>query len=279
MALSAIAFAVLVTIGRHLQDQGLDAFLITFFRNVFAASLFLPWLLRQGRAGLRTGRPGLHLLRAAFMVASTTAVFVGFALVPLAEATAITFTAPLFTTLLAAFYLRERVGPRRWAALAIGFSGVLVMLRPGEDAFQAAALILLFAALTFAAVSVIGKRLAAEDSPEMITAYLGLAAIPISLLPALAVWQWPDPAQFAWLVLLGVVASANMYGFARAFRLGDASQAMPYDFLRLPATAALGWLVFAQVADLWTWLGGGVIFSAAVYISRREAALARAGRS
>lgn len=279
MLLSAVSFAALVTIGRYLQGQGLDAFLITFFRNLFAAAMFLPWLLRQDRRSLASAHWVLHLVRSLSLVASTTAVFIGFAMMPLAEATAITFTAPLFTTLLAALILREKVGPRRWGALAIGFAGVVLMLRPGEEAFRLAALILLFAAFTFAIVSVAGKKMAASESPEKITAYLAVLSVPVALIPALPVWQWPSGEQFLWLALLGLVATANMYGFARAFRLGDASQAMPYDFLRLPATALLGWLVFAQSTDLMTWIGAGVIFSATIYISRREAALARAAQA
>src|SRR5690606_23285325 len=126
-----------------------------------------------------------------------------------------------------------------------GFLGMLVIVRPGFGAFEGpATAVVLFAALFFALVALTGKMLAATESPALIVAYLALFSLPLSLLPALFVWQWPTAEQLGWLVLLGLAANLNMYGIARAFRIGDASLATPFDFMRLPATALLAFLMF-----------------------------------
>lgn len=269
MCVTGLSFALLVGMVRHLSAE-MDIFVIAFWRNLLAALVLLPWILRVGAAGLRTRRKGLYSLRSLLLVASNLTLFFAITMMPLAEATALSFTSPLFATLLAMLLLGERAGPRRWLALGIGFAGTLIMLRPGTEAIDLAALLILFSAVSFAGVIVTGKMLAATESAELMVLYLGLLAIPLSLIPALFVWEWPSASQFGWLLGVGAAASMNMYGFARAFKIGEASLAMPFDFLRLPLTALVGFLAFAQVPDIWTWAGAAVIFASAIYISRRE---------
>lgn len=269
MLASAVGFAALMCLVRELSRE-LDVLVIQFWRNVFAALAFAPWLARVGFAGLRTRRLPLYFVRSIFMVASSTALFFGVTLMPPADATALSFTAPIFTTILAVLILRERVSEAQWGAIAAGFVGMLIIVRPGFGAFEGpATLVVLFAALAFAAVALTGKMLASTESPALIVAYLAIFTLPLALAPALFVWQWPTLEQFGWLVLIGLAANLNMYGLARAFRIGDASLATPFDFIRLPATAALAYLMFGQAPDLWTWLGAGVIFAASIYVGRR----------
>ena len=277
MAVSAICFAGLVGLVRHLSAE-MDVFVISFWRNAFAIATILPLLLRAGESGLRTKRHGLFLTRSGFMVASSVALFFSVVLMPVAEATALSFTAPLFSVALAVLVLRESVGPRRWIAMAIGFAGTLIILRPGLAAFDPVALLVLFSSAMFAAVVVTGKILDRTETPARIVAYLNIYSLPLSLIPALFVWQWPTWEQFAWLVVLGLMANGNMYGIARAMRLGDASLAMPFDFLRLPFVALVGYLAFSELPDIWTWVGAAVIFGSAAYIGRREAQAAAGKR-
>ena len=269
MLASAAGFAVLVCLVRYLSRE-LDVLVIQVWRNVFAALLFAPWLARVGLAGLRTKRLPLYLLRSAFMVASSTALFFGVTMMPVADATALSFTAPLFTTILAVLLLRERVSGLQWGGIAAGFAGMLVILRPGLAAFDPpATAVVLFAAIAFALVTITGKMLASTESPALIVSSLAVFSLPLALLPALFVWQWPTAGQLGLLVLVGLAANLNMYGFARAMRIGDAAMSTPFDFIRLPATALVAFLMFGQAPDLWTWVGAALIFAASVYVGRK----------
>ncbi len=278
MTLSAVSFAALIGIVRHLTPE-MNVYVVNFWRNVVSAALFAPWLMHQGFGGLRTRRHGTFALRAALMIVATVTLYEAVALMPMAEVTSLTFTSPLFATALALLVLGEKVGPRRWLALVIGFSGVLVILRPGFAELEPAALLALLCALAFAGVVVTGKMLASSESPESIVLYLSIWGLPLALLPALFVWQWPTFEQALWLLAMGLFGNANMYGFARAFRIGDASLAMPFDFIRLPFTALVGYLAFAQRPDVWVWIGAAVIFAGSAYVTHREALAQRRAQS
>jgi drug/metabolite transporter (DMT)-like permease len=270
MLASAVGFAVLVCVVRLLSAE-MDVLVVQVWRNVFAVLLFAPWLARVGLAGLRTRRLPLFLTRSALFVVSSTALFYGVTMVPVADATALSFTAPLFTTVLAVLLLRERVDAARWGAIAAGFVGMLAILRPGLGVFDApAAAVVLTAAASFALVTVTGKMLASTESPALVVAYLSVFALPLSIVPALFVWSWPAPEHLGWLLLIGLAANLNMYGFARAMRIGDASMATPFDFVRLPATALVAFAMFGQAPDLWTWLGAAIIFAASLHVGRRK---------
>jgi drug/metabolite transporter (DMT)-like permease len=270
MLASAVGFAVLVCVVRRLSAE-LDVLVVQVWRNVFAVLLFAPWLARVGLAGLRTRRLPLFLTRSALFVVSSTALFYGVTMVPVADATALSFTAPLFTTILAVLLLKERVDAARWGAIAAGFAGMLVILRPGVGVFDAgAAVVVLTAAASFALVTVTGKLLASSESPALVTACLSVFALPLSIVPALFVWSWPAPEHLGWLLLIGLAANLNMYGFARAMRIGDASMATPSDFIRLPATALVAFLMFGQAPEIWTWVGAAIIVAASVYVGRRK---------
>jgi drug/metabolite transporter (DMT)-like permease len=269
MAMS-LAFALQVNLIRKLSVE-LPVPEITFWRNTLGIALFVPWLWRAGWAGLRTARVGLYVTRSAILVVSSLTLAYSVVLLPVAEATALTFTQGLFATVMAIVVLREVVGAPRWISLAVGFAGVLVMLRPGAAAIDVGALVALASALSFGGVIVVGKLLARAGEPaERVTVYLWLIAGPLTLVPALFVWQWPAAGTWPWLLALGVLASVNQYAYFRALEAADASFAMPFDFLRLPFTAFIAYLAFGQVLDAWTWVGAAVIFVSSVYVTRSE---------
>lgn len=274
MLLTAIGFGAMVTIVRHLSAT-MDIMVITFWRNLFATVILLPWAWRAGREKLRTTRWPLYWLRAAVMVVATSTLYLGMVLMPMAEATALSFTSPLFTVIFAALILGEHVGRKRAAALAVGFAATLLILRPGGIPLGLGAVYIIVACLTFALTTVMGKQLAAREDPNLVVFYLSLLGVPCSLLPALFVWEWPGITEFGWLVLLGLAGNINYYGLAQALRLGDASSAMTFDFLRLPAVAGFAFLAFGQQPDAMTWVGAAIIFGSAVYIARADRARAR----
>ncbi len=270
MAVSAVSFGVLMGLVRHV-GQDLPIFVVSFWRFVFSLALFLPWFLRVGMGGLKSARYGLHIIRACFLIVASVSLMQAVMLMPLDETTALSFTTPLFTVIGAIFFLKEKAGIRRWTALLIGFAGMLIILRPGIEMVNWAALLVMISAVTFAGVVLCGKVLVRTDSPELLVVSLALIAVPFSFGPALYVWQWPTPEHFGWLVLIAFCSNANMYGIAMALANGDATATQPYDFLRLPATAGVGWLAFGETSDIYTWVGAGVIFASTVFITHREA--------
>jgi drug/metabolite transporter (DMT)-like permease len=270
MGCAALGFALMVSIVRHLSSD-MDVLVVTFWRNTLGLLVFVPWMVRRGWRGLRTTRPGLYVVRGAIMVVSSATLFLAVALMPVAEVTALTFTAPLFVTVLAIIVLGERVDGPRWAAIAIGFAGVVVILRPGAAVFDWAALVALFSTFAFACIIITGKMLARTERPEQIGVYLWLISSPLTLLVALPHWSWPTPTEWMWLIGLGISASLNMYGISRALQIGDATLAVPFDFLRLPFTTVFAVAAFGEPFDLLTWVGAAIVLGSAVYIARRDA--------
>jgi drug/metabolite transporter (DMT)-like permease len=166
--------------------------------------------------------------------------------------------------------LGERLGPRRAGALAIGFAGALVIIRPSFDQAGLALLAVVGSAAGWAAMGLCNKRLTRTDTTEQIVALNLLLMLPFSFVLALLDWQWPSLAMLALgaaHVALGTIAHVCM---ARAFRHADASFCMPFDFTRLPLAAAIAYILFGQLPDVWTMVGAAVIFSATLYVTLRE---------
>lgn len=276
MVVSCMSIAAVVGFVRYLHDShGMDVWVITFWRNLLSVIVFMPWFLRVGAAAaLKSPHHGKLFWRAFLMNGASTAMFFAVALMPLAEATALSFTVPLFCIVLAVIFLHERVGPRRLIGLVVGMAGVIVILRPGAAVFEPAAGLPLLSALCFGGVLILGRVLAALESPEKIAAFIGLYSIPISLVPALFFWRWPSGTTWLWLLALGAAAALNVYAISRGLRIGEASQTAPWDFVRLPFAALVGYLWFAQTPSLWTWVGAVVIFSSVLFVTWREARVA-----
>ena len=258
--------------------QSMHPFEVAFFRCLFGLVLVIPWIIRSGPALSRSRNSGFYLLRAGVGVVSMVTWFYGITVVPLATATAVNFTAPLFATLAAALILREDVRLRRWSAVVLGFVGVLVIMRPGSERLDANLLILLVSSATAAMNNITVKFLARTEPPGRIVALFMLYLTPLSLIPALFVWQWPDPRTFGALVGLGCLGTIAHLSVARALASADASACAPFEFARLPFAALIGFLWFGEVTDLWTWVGAAIIAGSSVYVAHREARLARLER-
>ncbi len=277
MVAAAVFFALLTSLVR-LGTAELHPFQVAFFRNLFGLAFMLPWLIRHGPGALRTNRTGLLLLRALLGTVTMLTWFWCLSVMPLAEAVSLSFTAPLFVTVGAALLLREKVRARRWLATLVGFIGTLIVLRPGIQTIDAPAIAALGSAFAMACSILIIKVLVKTETAESVVIYMVLMMTPLSLLPAVFVWRWPSAEIWLLMVAIGGVGTAGHLLFTRAVSVAEASAIMPFDFVRLPLTAILGWLMFDQVVDGFTWLGGTVIFAAGIYIARRESAIAVAGR-
>ncbi len=270
---AALCFSVMNALVR-LTTQELDPMQVAFLRNFFALAFMLPWLARVGMKGLRTERLKLHLLRGVFALLTMVCWFSAIALLPLGEAVALNFTLPLFATAGAALFLGEVVRARRWSATAIGFLGALIILRPGFVELAPAQALPIVAAVFMAISTLIVKSLSRTERPAAIVLYMTLFLTPLSLVPALFVWQWPSWEVLAYSVALGGIGALSHLLLTVAFSKADASAVIPFDYARLPFVAVIAFFLFGEVPDLWTWVGAGVIAASAIYIARREAQVA-----
>jgi drug/metabolite transporter (DMT)-like permease len=269
MCAAATAFALMVTLVRQLTD-GLHPLQVVFFRTAFGLAAMLPWLLGRGFGVLRTGHLRRHLLRASIGMFAMVGWFSTLSLMPLAEATALSFTAPLFTSVLAVLVLGEVMRLRRWSAVAIGFLGALIIVRPGLAAIQPAALLAIGTAAMWAISTIQIKIMARTESAGAITTYMVLLTTPMTLIAALFVWQNPSLEQLGWAALLGAAGSTGHICMSRALATADATLVAPLDYLRLPIVALIAFIAFGEVPSIWVWIGGGVIAASSIYVAQRE---------
>ena len=183
---------------------------------------------------------------------------------------------PIFAAVLGVFLLRERVHLRRWSAIGVGFAGTLVVLRPGFQAVDLGSSLVLVSALLWAATMIVIKVLGRTESSMTITCYMNLLLTGLSLLPALFVWQAPSPAAWFWLLLIGLLGTAAQIALAQSLKEAETSVVMPFDFLKLIWTAALGYWLFSEAPDIFVWIGGAIIFVSSVYIAYRESRVSKA---
>lgn len=275
VTVSMAMLAVIAALVRYAALGGLDSQVTFFWRNVFCVMWMLPLLWRRGRSLYVTQQPRLYALRVALSFVSMSAFFYALSQIPIGKATAISFLSPLFGTLFAILLLGEVVGMRRWAALAAGFAGAMIMLLPGgADWLSGMGPGEVAALLSAACVGIIGplvKQLTTADDADRIVFITSLVMAPVSLVPALFVWQWPQGDQWLVLVLLGLFAVLGHLTLVRGYVATDASLVMTFKFSRLPFAVALGYLAFGDTISTGTWIGAAIIFAAGVYIAHREA--------
>ena len=257
---------------RHVSD-GMHPFEIAFFRLVFGLLPLVPWFIKLGWAPLKTKRPGMIIFRGVLNLVCMLAFFMALAITPLAEVTVLVFTAPIFATMLAVFVFGEKVGLRRWVAIGFGFLGAVVVLRPGFETVSLGSALALFAAVIWGGCLIIIKSLGKTESSLTITTYMSLVMAPLSLVPALFVWQWPTMEQFLWLAAIGIFGGFGQMAMAEALRIGETHVVLPMDFTRLIWISLIAYVAFAEVPGLFTWIGGGIIFAATAFIAWRERTL------
>ncbi len=248
---------------------------IIFHRSMIGAIALGMYFLWHDIRSLRTAVLRLHFARAAANFIAMTMWFQAILAMPLAEATALHFTLPLFTVILAALFLSEGIGWRRWSATGIGFLGVLVVLRPGIVAVDLPAFLVLGSAVFYAGAVIFIKMLTRTDSALAIGFYSNLLIVVVGAVPTIILWQGPTWQEIPLLFALAVIGTAAPYCLTRSLHMLEASLVAPMDFLRLPFTALAAWLIFAEVPDKWTWIGAAVIFGSTTYTARSEAKLDR----
>lgn len=274
MLASTLSFG-LMAINIRLASQSLETAEVAFFRNAFGLLALLPLVLRPGRPPPRTAHLPRYLVRTLTGLASMLCGFWAIGHLPLSQAISLSYSTPLFVTIAAVFWLGEKVHVRRWLAVLAGFIGVLAILRPGSQAFSPGLLVAVAAALISAIVAIQIKQLSRLDAPDTVVFYTYLFWVPMSLVPALLQWRWPQGVTWVWLVATGICGTGGQLLWTRALRLGEVSALQPISFMQLPLVIVLGWWLFGERLDGWTALGAGIILGSTGYIAHREATLAR----
>ena len=252
-------------------SRDLDPFEIAFFRALFGFLFFLPLFLRTRLASLRTRRFSLHMVRGLFNGASLLCWFSALSLVPLGDATALSLVGPVFVTLGAILVLGEKARGASWMAIAIGFVGAIVIIRPGFQETDIGMILVLVSMLFVTCSKLIAKSLARTDDPSTIVVYLSLTMMVPSGIAALFVWQTPTLEQLAILGLIGCLASIGHLLLTTAYKITDISVVEPVVYVRMAWAAIVGWLLFSEFPEVWTWLGAALIIGSSMLLIRSEA--------
>lgn len=272
MILMAV-FAGVVSLGHVIArdlSQVFHPMQVAFFRPVVPLIILAPILMRQGPGWWRTTRPGLQFVRGMVGGISMLTWFYALALIPVGDATALSFTVVIFTSIGAVIVLGERMGTRRWTAIAIGVIGTLIILRPGADGLNTGALVALVSSVFWAAALLSVKVLSRTDSSITIVFYSSIYFTILAGLPAAYYWRQPDLYELGLLISVGLLATIAQLAMTGALKIAETTAVMPMDFTRLLWAAALGYVWFGEFPDHWTWIGGAIVFASTVYITYRE---------
>lgn len=271
VVLASAFFATMHNAIRYVTfDEGVDPFVVAFFRNFLGLIVFIPIFTRMGIGVLRTPKIHWHMGRALLNSASMLSWFTALSLMPVADATAVSLIGPVFIALLAMVLLKEHVGPVRWIGIALAIIGGLIVVRPGFAEVSSGVWLVLFSAVAVSNSKVIAKVLTRTEGPATIVAYLTLLMTPITLIPALFVWQTPTLEQLAVMAVIGVCGTVGHLMFVQAYKLADISLVEPAMFTRMVWAALIGYLLFAEFPEFWTWIGAGVIVVGTTLLARKE---------
>lgn len=282
-------FSIQDVIIKHLS-LSLPVHQIVFMRGLVALPLMFIYVhYDSGFATFRTTRPWLHAIRALTMFGSYIAYYLALPVVPLTTAVALFFTAPLFITALAVPMLGESVGWRRWLGLAVGFGGMLVILRPGIADIEPAALLAIVAALTYALAQLMGRKLGATDSASVMSFYMGFVFVYMGGLmglvfgsgefahgdsPAwdalLGAWAAPGAFEIALITTIGVTSAIGFVLLTQAYRIGEANKVAPFEYTMMIWATLFGFMFFGTIPDGYTLLGAGLIAASGIYVLHRE---------
>ena len=272
LMLSAMAvLPFLDVVAKFLGQQGVPIMQIVWARMAFGTVLTLPFALRiAGPAGLVPARPVYHGFRAGFLIAATFLFFGALRYLSIADALSIFFVQPLIVTALSPLILGERVGPRRWGAVVVGFIGILIILRPGFQAVNLGSLLALGAGACLALYFLMTRRMAGQTHALVTTFHTSVIGAVITSILAAVVWQTPTLAQWGMFALVGGIATFGHFLIVRAYDHAEASLLAPLAFTEIIMATAVGWWFFGDFPDGWTFAGVGVLISCAIYISARE---------
>lgn len=301
-AVCAIGAAFFFTVGDMAVKSLSDTYplhQVTLIRAFVALTVLIGLVMpfTGGLSQLRTRRIGIHLLRGCFLLGANMAFFLALSAMPIADATAIFFVSPMVIAVFSVVFLSETVGPRRWAAIGVGFLGVVVMIRPGTDAFTAVALLPLLAATCYAALHMLTRRLGATDSAATMAVYMQVAFLVFSIAMGLSVgdgrfdttphpslsfllrsWTWPEPQHALLFLLTGLGSALGGFLISQAYRICEAALVAPLEYVAMPMAIFWGLVVFSEWPDVTAWAGILLIVGSGVYMIWRETRVQKRNR-
>jgi len=273
MMASTASFSAMIIAVRYLADT-IPPFEQVFLRSVISLAIGLPMVLRVWRETARTFRPNalgrLYAGRGLSTYIGVSAWFFAIAALPLAEAVALHFTLPIIGLILSAVVLREHITRARWMAVVIGFGGVLIILRPGAEAFDIMALVVLLSAAGYASGDIFTKLLSRTEPVRLIVVNLNIYLIVFAAIPTALDWHTPPASDIPMILVMGITAWMAHMCLAQAMKRADASVIIPMEFIRLPITAVGAYIFFAEVPGVWTLVGAAVIFFGTWQLARKE---------
>jgi drug/metabolite transporter (DMT)-like permease len=275
MVASAATFTLMTMLIKFLGDD-YPAALQTFYRNAAGLVVMLPLIARDPRAAFRTNRPGLLIFRASAGTIGMILGFYAYQKLPLADANGLSFTRTLWLVPLAAFVLKEHVGPRRITATVIGFLGALLMLQPSATSGMGWPVVAALLAAFLVALTVAGMKFMTRDHTTMtLMSWSAVLGLVLSIPPALFVWRTPVFGDLALLGAMGVLGVITQACYIRGMSEGDAAVMAPIDYTRLVFAVMLGYFLFDEVPNRMTMIGAAVIIGSTIYITWREAQLGK----
>ncbi|WP_416651158.1 DMT family transporter [Candidatus Pseudothioglobus sp. Uisw_086] len=269
--LSIVLFSVMVIFIRK-AEENLHILEVVFFRNLLALIVMIPILKSTGLAAIKMNNTKLFFMRGFFGAIGMLAGFTCLTLIPLAQATAISFSKPIFITIGATIFLGEIIKARRIAAIILGIIGMLIIVQPGVNSFSFGVMLAIIAALAHSLNALIVKKLTFTDSSQSIITWMVIILIPITFIPALTVWEWPGFETWLYLWGIAIVGTLAHFLWTKSCSMAEITSLQPIEFIKLPIMALLGWIIFSEIPGTWTWIGGLIIFMSTIYISHREAA-------
>ncbi len=270
LLLAVLCFSLLDATSKTLaQDYAVAQ--VAWARYFFHLLIFTPltWW-HYGAATAHTRRLGLHVVRAALLVAVTVLFITALVYVPLADATALSFVTPLLVTILSVLLFKERIGRHRWAAALVGFLGVLIIIRPGAGVAHWASFLVLAMALCYAFYQLATRSLNRTELPATTLFYTAVVGTALTALSLPFVWQWPTPSDWLLMALLGVLGGAGHLILIVALRFASPAMIAPFMYVQLLYATGWGWLLFDQIPDGWTAVGATLIAVAGLWTWWRE---------
>lgn len=266
---AVLSFSLMAIAVRELL-RTLGGFEILFLRSAVSLVIMAAVVAHVGMERLRTRRIGLHVLRNLFHFSGQYAWVYSIAMLPLAMVFAIEFTMPVWAAVLAVLLMGERLNHGRVVMLALGFVGILIVLKPGIEAVPPAALVMLLGSFAYAATMIGTKQLAKTDSALAVLFWMSLIQLPLALVPALQQWVTPALADLPWVLAVGAAGLSAHFCLTRSLRIADATLVIPIDFLRLPLIAVVGMAFYGEPLQPSILIGAAVIFAGTYYSIRRE---------
>lgn len=268
--MASITLLLLMAVSGRAITREVDVFQVMEMRSIIAFFMLLPLVYREG--GFRAMRTSIlpsHIGRNVAHYIGQFAWLMGLTLIPMAQVIAIEFTAPIWAALMAAAFLGEKVTWRKSVAILFGLGGVVLIVRPGAAPLNPGHLIVLGAAFVFAISFIATKILTLSDSPTKIIFWMLIIQSVVGFIPALEVWVWPSAAIWPWIFLIAFSGTFAHFCMAKALTHAEATVAMPMDYLRVPLSALLGYLLYAEAIDGLTAIGAGLILAGNLFNLRR----------